>query len=73
MAMSASTASTGGNLLTNLRLKTKLFGGFGAMMAILVAVSAFGYFGFVAVSGDVDRYTKNVEEAALTAGSRPSS
>lgn len=59
-----STAKSGG-FISNLKVKTKVFAGFFVVLAVLIAVSAFGYFGFVTVSHDVDEYTEMVEEAAL--------
>lgn len=59
------TAVRSGGLLGNMQVKTKIFAGFGTVLVVLAAVASFGYFGFVAVSHDVDHYTEMVEEAAL--------
>jgi len=56
-----------GNALTNMKVKTKDFAGFTVVLTVLIAVSYFGYFGFVSVSHDVEKYSEMVEEAALIA------
>ena len=61
-----SAEKTGGFFL-NLKVKTKIFSGFAVVLAVLIAVSAFGYNGFVSVSHDIDEYTEMVEEASLIA------
>ena len=50
-------------IFANLKLKRKVLSGFAVVLAVLVAVSAFGYLGFVSVSHDVDAYAEQVEEA----------
>jgi len=54
-------------LIGNQKVKMKVFMGFGAVLVVLLAMAAFGLFGFVSVSHDVDEYTEQVHEAALTA------
>ena len=51
--------------IANMKVKTKVFSGFAVVLAVLIGVSSFGYFGFVSVSKDVDHYSELVEEAAL--------
>ncbi len=55
------------NGLADLTIRTKLQGGFGLVLAILLAVSAFGFYGFVTVGHEVEEFAETAEEAAITA------
>lgn len=52
-------------IYTNLKIRTKVMGGFMALMAVLIIVSGIGYFGFEATNREMDEYSNVVEEAAL--------
>jgi len=54
-------------LVANLKIRTKLFAGFGLILALLLAVSGFGIFSFVAVSGSMTAYSGEAEKAKLSA------
>jgi len=56
---------TSGGLFANLKVKTKIYAGFAAVLLVLIVVSVFGYVGFVAVAHDVDQYNEKVEEGSL--------
>ncbi|MCG8356457.1 MAG: methyl-accepting chemotaxis protein [Kiloniellales bacterium] len=51
-------------LLSNLKIRVKIFAGLGLVLAVFLAVSIFGYVGFVAVTHDVEKYSAYVEEAS---------
>ena len=56
-----------GKTMKNLALKKKLLSGFGTVQLILIAVAAFGYYGFVSVSNNIDEYSRNTEISGKTA------
>ncbi|MEQ9639215.1 MAG: methyl-accepting chemotaxis protein [Alphaproteobacteria bacterium] len=53
--------------VTDLKIRVKILGGFGLVLAILLSVSAFGFFGFVTVGHEVEEFAETAEEAAITA------
>ena len=63
----AGTAKSGGlgRLFTNMNIRTKILGGFGAVMLVLIVVAGSGYFGFVGVGNDVTKLTAAIDEAGL--------
>ena len=54
--------------LGNFRVQTKLTGGFGVVLALLVAIGGMSYWQFTTVSHQVDAYSEEVEVAAIAAG-----
>jgi len=59
------TVDNSDSFIANLKVKTKIFAGFISVLVVLIAVSAFGFIGFVSVSHDVEKYTEMAEEASL--------
>ena len=46
--------------LKNMKVRTKIFGGFATILVMLVAVSGIGYFNFVTVGHEVDELSEQV-------------
>lgn len=71
--MVANVKSVGANpfgivgIFNNMKIRTKIVSGVAVVLAILLVVAANGYFSFVAVGTDVEKFSEAVEEASLAA------
>ena len=61
-------AESNRTFLGNFRVQTKLTGGFGVVLALLMAIGVMSYWQFTTVSHQVDEYSEEVEVAAIAAG-----